>query len=85
MASSHCILHLCRQCVRPRLMRTIVTVTAIGHYTEEYQNNTAIHNPYAEEYQDNMVSQITGKISLMRKQLKPGVLSAISPHCEHWI
>ena len=49
-------------------------------------NNMAMYNSYAEEYQDNIVSQITGKISLMRKQLKPGVLSAVSsPHHERWI
>ena len=32
--------------------------------------------PYTEEYQNNTVSQISGKILHMRKQLKPGVLSA---------
>ena len=32
--------------------------------------------PYTEEYQNNTVSQISVKISRMRKRLKPGVLSA---------
>ena len=63
MAYSHCIIRLGRLCVRPRLMRFRVTVTASVHYTEEYQNN--------------MVSQISGKISRMRKWLKPGILSTI--------
>ena len=37
---------------------------------------------YAEECQNNTVFQISGKILRMRKQLKPGVLSAIR---EHWV
>ena len=53
-----------------------MTVTASGHYAEEYQNNTVMRNLYAEEYQNNTVSQISGKISRMRKRLKPGVLSS---------
>ena len=32
--------------------------------------------PYAEEYQNNTVSQISEKILHMRKQLKPGIPSA---------
>ena len=43
-----------------------MTVTASGHYAEEYQNNT--------------VSQISGKISRMHKWLKPGILSTIHEH-----
>ena len=35
-----------------------------------------MRNPCAEEYQNNTVSQISGKISRMRKRLKPGVLSS---------
>ena len=34
------------------------SLTANGHYAEEYRNNTVMHNPYAEEYQKNTVSQI---------------------------
>ena len=82
MASSHCILHLCRLCIRPRLMRTHRHCPCKWPYVEEYQNNTVMHNPYAEECQNNMVSQISGKILRMRKQLKPGVLSAV---CEHQV
>ena len=33
-----------------------------------------MRNPYVEEYQNNTVSQISGKISCMCKQLKPGIL-----------
>ena len=40
------------------------------------QNNTVMRNPHAEEYQNNTVSQISGKILRMRKRLKPGVLSS---------
>ena len=36
-----------------------------------------MRNPYAEEYQNNTVSQISGKISRMRKRLKPGILSSV--------
>ena len=36
-----------------------------------------MHYPNTEEYQNNMVSQISGKISHVCKRLKPGVLSAI--------
>ena len=39
------------------------SLTANGHYAEEYQNNTVMRNPYAEEYQNTTVSQISGKIS----------------------
>ena len=37
-----------------------------------------MHYPNTEEYQNNMVSQISGKISHMCKRLKPGVLSAVA-------
>ena len=35
-----------------------------------------MRNPYTEEYQNNTVSQISGKILCMRKRLKLGVLSS---------
>ena len=44
---------------------------------EEYQNNMVMPNPNTEEYQSNMASQISGKLSRMHKRLKPGVLSAV--------
>ena len=48
--------------------------------------HTVMCNPYAEEYQNNTVSQISGKISHMRKWLKPGVLSSAMPvnTCNCW-
>ena len=55
---------------------SVITVIASGHYAEEYQNNTVMRNPNAEEYQSNTVSLISGKISCMCIQLKPGVFSA---------
>ena len=58
----------------------MVTITASGHYTEEYQNNMDMHNPNAEEYQYNTVSQISGKILHMRKWLKPGIISSAREH-----
>ena len=54
----------------------VVTVTASGHYAEEYQNSKVMCNPYAEQYQNNTVSQISLKISRMCKWLKPGILSS---------
>ena len=56
MASSHCILHLCRLCVRPRLMRS--------------RRHCHCKWPLAEEYQNNSISQISGKNSCMRKQTR---------------
>ena len=45
-----------------------------------------MHNPYAEEYQNNTVSQISGNILRMRKWLKPGILSGVSSsRCERRI
>ena len=38
-----------------------------------------MRNPYVEEYQNYKVSQISGKISRMRKRLKPGSLFAPLP------
>ena len=35
-----------------------------------------MRNPYAEEYKNNTVSQISGKILRMCKRLKPGALSS---------
>ena len=35
-----------------------------------------MRNPYAEEYQNDKISQIYRKISRMRKRLKPGILSS---------
>ena len=71
MASTHCILHLCRLCVRPRLMHLCLCKWPLrGRILK------AMRIPYTEEYQNNTVSQISGKILRMHKQLKPGVLSA---------
>ena len=41
-----------------------------------------MRNPYAEEYQNNMVSWISGKSSHTHERLKSGVLSAIH---ECWV
>ena len=42
------------------------------------KNNMVMRNANMEEYQNNMVSQISGKILCMCKQLKPGILSAVA-------
>ena len=70
MASSHCILCLCRLCVRPGLMRT----SSLSLQVAITRKNTKI----------TRFPSISGKILCMHKQLKPGVLSTVRTRlCEH--
>ena len=55
------------------MRKTKADENSLSH-VEEYQNNTDMHNSNVQQYQ---VSQISGKISCMRKRLKPDVLSTV--------
>ena len=107
MASSDCILNLCRLCVRPRLMRTrhhyhckwplrwrIPKSKHVSLYIRKHVSKICFQTYLFpskhvskiciiqtwKNTKNNTVSQISGKISRMHKQLKPGVLSSTREH-----
>ena len=83
MASSHCILRLCRLFVRPRPMRTRRHKVAIMLKNTKI---TWLCIILMRKNAQNTVFQVSGKISSMHKQLRPGILSAVSSsHCDHQV